>query len=205
MDRRQHWEEVYRQKAEDAVSWFQPRPAISLDLIHAAGLKPDDPLIDVGGGASRLVDALLAEGFRDISVLDIAGAALDKARQRLGSDARKVHWLAADVTRWRPERKYRLWHDRAVFHFLTEAADRDAYRRALESALVPGGTAIIASFALEGPERCSGLPVRRYSPVTLAAELGPAFNPMDQRSEEHLTPAGKIQRFQYSVFRFQPS
>jgi trans-aconitate methyltransferase len=204
MDQKLHWEEVYRQKAEDAVSWFQPRPELSLDLIRASGLVPDDPIIDVGGGASRLVDALLAAGVRDITVLDIADAALDKARKRLGASAAQVHWLTADVTHWRPERKYRLWHDRAVFHFLTEAADRAAYRHALESALAPGATAIIASFAPDGPERCSGLPVQRYSPDTLAAELGPAFQLIDRRDEEHMTPASKVQRFQYSVFRFQP-
>jgi hypothetical protein len=158
----------------------------------------------VGGGASRLGDALLAEGFRDISVLDIAGAALDKARQRLGASAARVQWLTADVSHWRSERRYRLWHDRALFHFLTEAAEREAYHRVLESALAPGGIVVMASFALDGPERCSGLPVQRYSSDTLAAELGSAFRPMDQRSEEHPTPAGKMQRFQYSMFRFQP-
>lgn len=205
MDSKQHWDEVYAQKAEDAVSWFQPRPDISLALIAAAGLKPGDPIVDVGGGASRLVDLLLAQGHRDVTVLDVAAAALEKSRARLGTAKDRVHWLVADITRWRPERRYRLWHDRAVFHFLTAPEDRLAYRRALEAGLMPGGTAIIASFALDGPERCSGLPVQRYSPDTLAAELGPAFERLAQHHEEHTTPMGRVQRFQYSVFRFEPA
>lgn len=201
MDSKQHWDEVYAQKAEDAVSWFQPRPEISLALIQAAGPGKSDALIDVGGGASRLVDGLLAAGFTDLTVLDIAAAALQKSRARLGRDAARVQWIAVDVTRWQPGRRYRLWHDRAVFHFLTAPAERLAYRRALEAALAPGGTAIMASFAPDGPERCSGLPVQRYSPDTLAAELGPTFHLEDSRREEHLTPAGKVQHFQYSLFR----
>lgn len=204
MDRKQHWEDMYRQKAEDTVSWFQPYPEISLALIHKAGIGKDEPVIDVGGGASRLVDALLAEGFGDVTVLDIAEAALQKTRDRLGKAVPQVHWLAADITQWQAQRRYRLWHDRAVFHFLTEPADRAAYRHGLASALAPGGIALIASFALDGPERCSGLPVQRYSQDTLAAELGPAFHIVDRRDEDHTTPAGKLQRFQYSVFEFQP-
>lgn len=200
MDSKQHWDEVYAQKAEDAVSWFQPRPDISLELIDAAGLKPGDPIVDVGGGASRLVDQLLAQGHQDVTVLDVAAAALEKSRARLGEAADSVHWVVADITRWRPERRYRLWHDRAVFHFLTAPEDRLAYRRALEVGLMSGGTAIVASFALDGPERCSGLPVQRYSPDTLAAELGPAFKLLERRQEEHTTPMGRVQRFQYSMF-----
>lgn len=201
MDSKQHWDEVYAQKADDAVSWFQPRPQIALALIQTAGLDKSDPIIDVGGGASRLVDGLLAAGFTDVTVLDIAAAALQKSCARLGKDAERVQWIAADITRWQPERRYRLWHDRAVFHFLTTPTERLAYRRALGAALAPGGTAVIASFAPDGPERCSGLPVQRYSPETLAAELGVAFRLLDSRREEHLTPAGKVQRFQYSVLR----
>ena len=201
MDSKQHWDGVYAQKAEDAVSWFQPRAAISLALIQAAGLSKNDAIIDVGGGASRLVDALLAAGFTDLTVLDIAATALQTSRARVGKAGERVQWIAADITRWQPGRRYRLWHDRAVFHFLTAPEDRFAYRRALEAALAPGGSAIMASFAPDGPERCSGLPVQRYSPDTLAAELGPAFHLLDSRLEEHLTPAGKVQHFQYSVLR----
>ena len=202
MDRKQHWEEVYRQKAEDAVSWFQVHPDISLELIRAAGLQPSDPLIDVGGGASRLVDHLLGEGYRDLTVLDISEAALERAGARLGPRALEVQWLVADVTRWHPERRYRLWHDRAVFHFLTEAADRAAYVANLRAALGDGGRALIASFAPDGPERCSGLPVRRYAPESLATELGPEFRLAEHRAEQHITPAGRVQSFQYSLFDY---
>lgn len=202
MNRKQHWEDVYRQKPDDTLSWFQSQPEISLELIHGSGLSKTDALMDVGGGVSRLVDCLLAEGFTDLTVLDIAEHALQKTRARLGDAADRVHWIAADVTTWKPDRKYRLWHDRAVFHFLTDAAGRAAYRKTLEAALAPGGSAIIASFDLHGPERCSGLPVQRYSPQTLAAELGPKFSLTGQRPETHHTPAGRIQQFQYSMFEF---
>ena len=205
METKQHWDEVYAHKMEDAVSWFLPRFETSLALIAAAGIRKDHAIVDVGGGASRLVDNLVDEGYTDLTVLDVASAALEKSRMRLGSQAERVHWLATDITRWQPERRYRLWHDRAAFHFLMEAADRSAYRRALESGLAPGGTLILASFALDGPDRCSGLPVQRYSPETLAAELGPTFKLVDRRGEEHITPAGKLQRFQYSVFVHAPA
>ena len=202
VDRKQHWEEAYRQKSEDAVSWFQPRPEVSLALLHVAGIRKTDAIIDVGGGASRLVDHLLAAGFSDITVLDIAESALNKAQQRLGEVASKVIWIATDITRWQPKKnKYRLWHDRAVFHFLTAPADRTAYRRNLETALMPGGRAIIASFAPDGPERCSGLPVQRYSSESLATELGQEFRLENCRNENHQTPAGNVQRFQYSVLQ----
>ena len=204
VDRRQHWQDVYRQQPEQTVSWFQPRPELSLELIHGAGAQQSDPLIDVGGGTSRLVDHLLTEGFADVTVLDIAEAALHKTRTRLGAMAQRVQWIEADLTQWRPGRKYRLWHDRAVFHFLTDPAERAAYRRNLHAALTAGGTAIIASFAADGPERCSGLPVQRYSPDTLAAELGTDFRLVVHRDQAHMTPAGKLQRFQYSVFEYRP-
>ena len=205
MDRKQHWEDVYRQKADDTVSWFQVHPDVSLELIRAARLAPSDPVIDVGGGASRLVDHLLAAGHTDLTVLDISEAALERAGARLGKAALKVNWLVADITAWKPRRVYRLWHDRAVFHFLTEPADRVAYRRALDAALAPSGTAIMASFALDGPERCSGLPVQRYSSASLAAELGAGYKLQHGRSEDHVTPQTRIQRFQYSVFERQRS
>lgn len=203
MDHKQHWEQVYRQKPDETLSWFQPRPEISLELIHAAGLQKTDAVIDVGGGASRLVDQLLAEGYTDLTVLDIAEQALITARKRLGNSASQVHWIAADVTAWQPGRSYRLWHDRAVFHFLTDPTERAAYRRNLQAALTPGGTAVIASFAPDGPERCSGLPVQRYSPESLAAELGIEFRLIRHRHETHRTPADRIQQFQYSVFEYR--
>jgi hypothetical protein len=204
MDRRAHWEEVYRRKGDLELSWFQERPDDSLQLIRESHVPITAPVIDIGGGTSRLVDGLLALGFSDLTVLDIAANALEQARVRVGERSSEVQWLAADVTDWTPQRRYRLWHDRAVFHFLTDAAEREAYRRNLEAGLMPEGIAIIAGFALEGPERCSGLPVMRYSPDSLAAELGARFQLLDSRSIEHTTPAGRAQRFQYSVFRFEP-
>jgi hypothetical protein len=198
LERKLHWEQVYKDKAEDTVSWFQVHPDVSLELIRTHS-RPSHPLIDVGGGASRLVDHLLAEGYADLTVLDIAEAALERTGRRLGKAALKVQWLVADVTRWRPERRYRFWHDRAVFHFLTEPEERAAYVAALEAGLAPGDHALIASFALDGPERCSGLPVQRYSPESLAAELGEGFRLRESREEAHLTPMGRLQRFQYAL------
>lgn len=194
-----HWESVYREKREDAVSWFQVHPELSLEFIQGQA-APADAIIDVGGGASRLVDHLLAAGYTDLTVLDISVAALEQAGRRLGAAARRVHWQVADVISWQPARRYRFWHDRAAFHFLVEPVERQAYIDNLRRALAGGGHALIATFAADGPERCSGLPVRRYSPESLAMELGPAFKLREQRHETHLTPAARLQRFQYSLF-----
>ncbi|WP_300299993.1 trans-aconitate 2-methyltransferase [Ferrovibrio sp.] len=199
--RQQHWQEVYSTKDEAEVSWFQDRPQTSLDLIAQTGLSPDASLIDIGGGASRLVDALLDAGWRDIAVLDIAGAALARAQARLGPRGASVDWIVADITTWQPRRRYDLWHDRAVFHFLTTAADRVAYKAALRAAVAPGGHVVIGSFAPDGPERCSGLPVQRYSPESLQAELGGDFLLQQALQEDHQTPAGRVQHFQFSRFR----
>ncbi|MEO5337480.1 MAG: class I SAM-dependent methyltransferase [Magnetospirillum sp. WYHS-4] len=199
--RRDHWEGVYGTKSPLEVSWYQSAPTLSLDLIRAAGLNRTTPLIDVGGGASPLADALLADGFGDVTVLDISAGALDQARRRLGDKGAGVCWIAADITLWRPERRYGLWHDRAVFHFLTEAADRRRYMAVLNEALAPGGTVVLAAFAPEGPERCSGLPVMRHGPESFAAELGGSFSLRDTVYEDHPTPAGKTQRFCYCRFQ----
>jgi SAM-dependent methyltransferase len=200
--REQHWQEVYSTKGEMEVSWFQDRPQTSLGLIAQTGLVPAAAsVIDIGGGASRLVDALLAEGWRDITVLDIAGAALARAQARLGDGAARVDWIVADITAWQPQRRYDLWHDRAVFHFLTAPEDRAAYKAALSTAVPAGGHVVIGSFALDGPERCSGLPVRRYSPESLQTELGEGFVLQQSLLEGHQTPAGRMQNFQFSRFR----
>lgn len=203
--RQTHWETVYTTKGESEVSWFQADPAVSLDLIAAAGATPASAIIDIGGGASRLVDHLVAGGFLDVSVLDLSEAALKAARARLGDRAEQVHWQAADVTQWEPLRAYDIWHDRAAFHFLTEEQDRVAYRACLMRALKGGGHAIIATFALDGPERCSGLPVVRYDAASLARTLGRDFDLIDTRSHAHATPSGATQSFQFSVFRYVPA
>ncbi|MCA0872205.1 class I SAM-dependent methyltransferase [Seohaeicola saemankumensis] len=200
----EHWNAVYGARSEDELTWFEALPSMSLDLIHAY-LRPGDPFIDIGAGASRLVDALLEEGFGPLTVLDLSAAALAVSRERLGRKADKVAWIEADITTWQPDRDYVLWHDRAVFHFLTGAEDRASYARALSDALRPGGTAIIATFADDGPEMCSGLPVVRYAPEALAQELDQLvpgrLEMLDAKRHLHVTPKGNTQRFQYSVFR----
>ena len=196
---RGHWDKVYATKAETAVSWYQPRSARSLELIGAASPARTASLIDVGGGASTLADDLLAQGFVDVTVLDIAESALERSKARLGANAGKVAWIVADITLWRPHRTWDIWHDRAVFHFLVEPAGQDAYIAALTGATRPGATVIIATFALDGPDECSGLPVQRYSADTLAARLGPAFRLTTRAREMHKTPWGSEQRFSYAV------
>lgn len=204
-DRQAHWENVYRTKAENEVSWFQETPAISLEMIEAAGVDTDSAIIDVGGGSSRLVDSLVGRGYRNVTVLDLSEAALTVAKTRLGGNARAVEWIVADATRWKPVGTFDLWHDRAAFHFLTEDRDRSAYISRLKEALRTGGTAIIASFSLEGPEKCSGLPVQRYAATSLGEVLGSAFRLVETRDHEHHTPWGSVQRFQFSRFVFDQS
>ena len=199
-ERQQHWQQVYSQKQATEVSWYQDRPVLSLQLIMDSVCE-QAAVIDVGGGASKLVDYLIEAGFRDLTVLDIAQAALSQARQRLGDKAARVQWIEADITRWRPERQYEVWHDRAVFHFLTDPDDRAAYRAALMAAVKPGGSVIIATFSPQGPQQCSGLPVVRYSPQALNEELGGAFSLLDSFTEEHHTPTGFLQHFQFSRLR----
>ncbi len=204
MTRKTHWERVYDTHPPDRVSWFQTRPTLSLRLIERAGVRPDQGVIDVGAGASSLVDALLQGGYGDISVLDVAASGIRHAQQRLGERAGQVQWIEADVTDFRPSRRWDLWHDRAVFHFLTDQADREGYRRALEEAVAPGGHAIVATFSTEGPKRCSGLDVARYGPATLSAELGRAFELREAHGEDHHTPTGMVQPFIYCLFRRTP-
>jgi trans-aconitate methyltransferase len=174
-NRQAHWQQVYNEKGENQVSWFQERPAISLELIEAAGAEPGSAIIDIGGGASRLVDALVENGYRDLTVLDLSESAVSIAKKRLGRRAATVKWIVADVTQWEPPTTYDLWHDRAAFHFLTEESDRIAYVERLTKVLRPAGHAIIGTFALDGPERCSGLPVVRYDGAQLSINLGSAF------------------------------
>jgi ubiquinone/menaquinone biosynthesis C-methylase UbiE len=202
--RRAHWETVYASKSEREVSWFQESAAPSLELIAEAGVTPLSAIIDVGGGASRLVDALLEKGFRDVTVLDISEAALAAAKARLSERGLSVRWVISDVTEWRPEAAaFDLWHDRAAFHFLTDPGDRTAYVARMIRALKPGGHAIIATFALDGPERCSGLPVARYDGRSVGEAIGDRFELIRTRPEAHVTPWGAKQSFQFSLFRFR--
>jgi ubiquinone/menaquinone biosynthesis C-methylase UbiE len=198
--RQAHWQNVYTKKGENEVSWFQENPAPSLELIAQIGATPASAIIDIGGGASRLVDNLIDRGFEDVTVLDLSEAALDAAKERLGSRAAQVHWIVADATVWEPPKSYDIWHDRAALHFLTEDRDRAAYVARLERALKVGGYAIIATFALDGPERCSGLPVMRYDPLSLGQTLGRTFQLVDTRRHAHATPWGTEQSFQFSLF-----
>jgi trans-aconitate methyltransferase len=199
--RHDHWENVYAGKGENQVSWFQETPAISLELIELVGAMPGSGIIDIGGGASRLVDCLVSRGYEDVTVLDLSEAALAAARSRVGESAGRVTWVAADVTIWEPSRTYDIWHDRAAFHFLTEREDQAAYIARLRRAVRPGGHAIIGTFAPDGPERCSGLLVSRYDAAALAATLGRGFELIDARRHEHVTPWGATQKFQFSTFR----
>lgn len=202
--RLEHWEQVYRTRAPDQVSWYQPEARISLNLIRRVAADRDAAIIDVGGGASTLVDGLLDSGYRDITVLDIASEALAVTRARLGERAGDVRWIDDDiVTADLPAAAYDVWHDRAVFHFLTDAADRARYMDQVKHALRPGGHLIMATFALDGPPRCSGLGVVRYSAESLGVELGNGFELLDSVREEHHTPSGAIQRFQYSLLRMR--
>lgn len=199
--RQQHWDHVYATKAPMEVSWYQASPDVSLSLIASTGLGRSARLMDVGGGASTLVDALVASGHEAVTVVDIAPAALDAARERLGRQAEQVQWIVADVITWTPPSPVDIWHDRAVFHFLIEEVDRRSYLAALRNAVHMGGSVIIATFALKGPDKCSGLPVRRYSPDLLAAELGPDFTLAETAEDNHRTPWGTVQPFVYCRFR----
>ena len=201
MGRKTHWERVYATESPHEVGWFQPQPTVSLRLIESAGVPLDAGIIDVGAGASTLVDELLERGYGDVSVLDVSRSGVQHIKRRLGERAEQVQWIEADVTGFHPERRWDLWHDRAVLHFLTDPADRLGYRRALEQGVAPGGHAIVATFGPEGPKRCSGLEVVRYSPATLSAELGDAFELREARGEDHLTPTGVVQHFIYCLLR----
>ena len=203
MDRKAHWEQLYAAKGERDVSWFQAEPALSLELIQAVS-SARGRVIDVGGGASVLVDRLLDLGFGHVAVLDISRAAQEKARVRLGKRADAVRWIEADVTAVEDVGEFDVWHDRAVFHFLTEPGDRRRYVELARRSIPPGGHLIIATFAPEGPPRCSGLEVCRYDARSLAAALGDAFALAREAEEAHVTPWGSTQAFFYGVFRRQP-
>lgn len=204
MNRKQHWEDVYRNKPIDEVSWHQERPHRSLELIEQSAIAKDALIIDVGAGASRLEDHLLQEGYQNIAVLDISAAAIQHAKQRLGTEADRVEWFVSDITEFHPPHGFHLWHDRAVFHFLTAEEDRQKYKSVLTQHLQPGGWLIIATFALDGPTMCSGLEIVQYDQDTMQAFLGDRFKLIRHVFEEHTTPANKVQKFHFFMFQYIP-
>ena len=205
MDSKAHWEAIYRTKTPQEVSWFQPEARASLDLIRRVAPALTASILDVGGGASRLVDGLLEAGYSNVYVLDLSGAALSHSRLRLGATAARVPWIEADLlTADLPRATFDIWHDRALFHFLTAPADRARYVAQVRHAVRSGGHVVVGTFAEDGPTRCSGLPVVRYTPEALADEFGPDFRLIDSLRDEHRTPAGARQAFVFCVFRVKP-
>jgi 2-polyprenyl-3-methyl-5-hydroxy-6-metoxy-1,4-benzoquinol methylase len=199
MDRRSHWENVYHTKSATNVSWFEAEPTTSLSLIQS--VATGGQIIDVGGGASLLVDCLVAVGTWEVTVLDVSATALELAQTRLHEQAHRVKWIQADITEVQQLGTYDVWHDRAVFHFLTSLDDRAAYLAQLRRALRPGGYVVLGTFALDGPDKCSGLPVCRYDARSLAATLGADYSLVKKLEYSHPTPGGTTQRFTFAVFR----
>lgn len=205
MNPKEHWEKVYLSKPSTEVSWYQARLTKSLELIAAAGIEKEARIIDVGGGASTLAEDLLANGYHHLTVLDISSEALNQSKKRLGEKSKKITCLEADIlTADLPKNVFDLWHDRAVFHFLTNPKDRKTYLEVMKQSLKPDGFLIIASFSLEGPQKCSGLEVMRYSPDTLSQELEDAFVLLKTFNERHQTPFGTFQNFIYCLFQKTP-
>lgn len=202
-DRKSHWENVYKDKSPLEVSWYVKEPEMSLQLIRNAETALDAPIIDIGGGSSVLVDRLRDNDYTNIAVLDISANALAYAQDRLANKARTIEWYEDDITQFDPPHKFSLWHDRAVFHFLTEQSDRRKYVDVLKHALEPNGHLIIAAFAIGGPEKCSGLDIVQYDAKKLIAELGSDFNLIEEKDETHNTPTGKEQKFTYFHFVYK--
>jgi SAM-dependent methyltransferase len=200
MERHEHWQAVYEAKQRQDVSWYQPVPEPSLEALDRHGIGPEASLIDVGGGASALAGELVARGWRDVTVLDIAASAIAASRDQLGEAGEAVRWIDADILAWRPDRTYDIWHDRALLHFLTDAAGLARYGEALRAGTHEGSLVIIAAFAFDGPETCSGLPVQRYDAETMAAQLGSDFAPVETWRQAHVTPWGATQNFQWGAF-----
>lgn len=200
VDRKTHWEQVYSTRKPHEVGWYQAYPEIPLHLIASTGVNKNAAIIDVGGGASNLVDALLENGYSDVTVLDLSAAALEATKARLCTTASQVKWLVADVTCFTPPQAYLVWHDRAVFHFLTDASDRQRYVEAAHAALPPGGHLIMATFALDGPPQCSGLDVVRYSPESLQQAVGDGFTLEESFGGLHITPSQGKQSYTFCRF-----
>jgi SAM-dependent methyltransferase len=201
MDRQSHWNAVWGKVRESEVSWFQEKPSLSLDLVQRYAVDKNVGILDVGGGSSRLVDALLTDGFRRIGVLDIAAPALEVAQDRLGERASAVEWIVGDVTAYEPSHRWDVWHDRAAFHFLVDAGDQRSYVQSVQRALSPSGVVVVATFGPDGPQKCSGLDVRRQSTETIGSVFGAGFSLLESHIEMHRTPGGADQQFLYCVLR----
>ena len=201
IDVKSHWEEIYDTKSPTEVSWYQTRPSLSLEIIESTGIEKGQGIIDVGGGASLLVDCLLDAGYEDLTVLDISERSLEVSKARLGDRRDDVKWFVEDVREFHPSRRLHLWHDRAVFHFLTDEDDQRKYVEVLKESLASGSFVVIATFAIDGPTRCSGLDVVRYDAETLSSRLGSGFEQIGQYNESHYTPGGKEQKFNYFLFK----
>jgi 2-polyprenyl-3-methyl-5-hydroxy-6-metoxy-1,4-benzoquinol methylase len=201
MSNNDHWNDVYSNKSEAELSWHQDDPSVALDIMKKAGVTTKSAVIDIGAGTSRLMERLLDLGLDDLSALDLSESALAVVRARLGEREKSVKWIVADITKWEPTQTYDVWHDRAVLHFLVKCEDRISYIQRLSQCVAPGGHAIIATFASDGPEKCSGLPVARYSPTSLAETLAADFSLVTHQFHLHYTPWGTQQSFQYSLFR----
>ena len=199
--RKQHWERIWSSSEPHDVSWYQEEPEVSLRLVDATRVNREAYILDVGGGASTLIDSLLYQGFNRVSVLDLSNSAIAHAKARLGARSADVSWITGDVTAFRTDRPIDLWHDRAVLHFLTEKRDRDLYIERMTESLAPNGHVIVATFALDGPKKCSGLEVVRYGPREISAVFGGDFRLFESVSETHLTPGEVEQQFTY--FRLQ--
>jgi ubiquinone/menaquinone biosynthesis C-methylase UbiE len=201
MDKKAHWEKVYSTKQLNEVSWYQPNPEVSLRFIQELGIPHEASVIDIGGGDSLLADHLLEAGFTDITVLDISEAAIERAKKRLGPKADEVKWIVSDITEFKPQRVYDFWHDRATFHFLTTETDVQTYLRISQSAISPGGKLLIGTFAENGPEKCSGLPVKQYSEESMSATIRRWFEKIKCIHTDHLTPFNTIQHFLFCSFK----
>lgn len=204
MNLEQHWQSIYHQKEPIQVSWYQPYPSMSMEMIRSTKASPNASIIDVGGGSSLFVDALLYSEYKDVSVLDISSAALEHSKQRLGSRASQVQWLTSDVLQFEPPKIYDVWHDRAVFHFLIHPEDSERYIQLLKKALRSQGHFILATFATDGPNKCSGFPVEQYDEDKIQRVLGPDFQWMQTKQESHVTPSGVEQKFIYFHFQYIP-
>lgn len=198
-DRKTHWETIYQNKSPEEVSWTQEIPQTSLDFIHSFELEKSAKIIDIGGGDSKLADYLLDEGFENITVLDISAKALEKAKKRLGDKAAKVNWIVSDITEFKPQTTYDVWHDRAVFHFLTTAEEVDAYKSITTKAVT--GFLIIGTFSEDGPTKCSGLEIKQYTGKTLASMFKEGFDKISCKKIDHTTPFGTTQNFLFCSFK----